>query len=264
VLFSRPVVSGHHRRRALTAVAVTLLALGLPASPAAAAPPDSYRIDGVDVASWQHPDNAPIDWRRVRAAGVEFATVKATEGSSADSSEYTNPFFRGDLNGARNAGLAVAPYHFYLGRTARTGDDQARYFIAALRAAGYTGTRRGELPPILDFEWDWKGGCPPYATVVDAKAWLGAVRAAFRRTPIIYTNRTFITGCMGSTTQLAGYPLQIAYYGQDAQPPLPPGWRDWLMWQWTASNCVDGVPTCHLTRSIFNGTTARLRSLARL
>jgi lysozyme len=244
------------------ALAVAVFTVALGAVPAAAAPPSPYQTDGVDVASWQHPNNAPIDWPRVRAAGVEFATVKATEGSPADSTEYTNPFFRGDLNGARAAGLAVAPYHFYLGRTARTGDDQARYFVAALRAAGYTGTRPGELPPILDFEWDWKGGCPPYATVADAKAWLGTVRAAFGRVPIVYTNRTFITGCMAATTQLGGYPLQIAYYGKQPQPPLPPGWRNWLMWQWTASDCVDGVPTCHLTRSVFNGDPIRLRLLA--
>jgi lysozyme len=245
----------------LTSLTAVLAVLTV-AAPASAAPPVRYQNDGVDVASWQHPNNAPIDWRRVRAAGVEFATVKATEGSPIDSTEYTNPFFRADLAGARSAGLAVAPYHFYLGRTAHTGDDQARYFVAALRAAGYTGSRPGELPPILDFEWDWKGGCPPYGTVADAKAWLGAVRAAFGRTPIVYTNRTFITGCLGGTTQLGGYPLQIAYYGTGSQPPLPPGWRTWLMWQWTASNCVDGVPTCHLTRSVFNGGAASLRSLA--
>jgi lysozyme len=252
-----------YRRQILIVVLFAILSgLTLPASPASAAPTNRTRPDGVDVASWQHPNNAAINWRQVRAAGIDFATIKATEGSPIDATAYTNPFFRADLNAARQAGLAVAPYHFYLGRTANSGGDQARYFIAALRAVGYTGRRKGDLPPILDFEWDWKGGCPPKGTVVDARAWLSRVKAAFGRTPIVYTNRTFITGCQKGSTALGGYPLQVAYYGPLAGPPLPPGWRAWLMWQWTATSCVAGVRTCHLTRSVFNGTSAGLGALA--
>jgi lysozyme len=246
----------------LAAVVATLLGAALAASPAAAAQPSRYPVDGVDVASWQHPNNAPISWTKVRKSGVEFATIKATEGSPADSTAYTNPFFRADFASARSAGLAVAPYHFYLGRTPHTGANQAAYFISVLRSVGYTGKRAGELPPILDFEWDWKGGCPRYGTVADAKAWLGAVRAAFGRTPIIYTNRTFMTGCLHGATDLGGYPLQIAYYSAASAPPLPPGWRSWLMWQWTSTDCVSGVSTCHLTRSVLNGDAARLRSIS--
>src|SRR3712207_4217398 len=140
-----------------------IAALAVP-GPAAAAPPSRYRIDGVDVASWQHPGGRAIDWEQVRDARVDFATVKATEGSPADGTGYTNPYFRADLAGARAAGLAVAPYHFYLGRTPGTGAAQADHFIAAARAAGYTGQRRGDLPPVFDLEWDWKGGCPPHVT----------------------------------------------------------------------------------------------------
>jgi lysozyme len=249
------------RQRLLTlagAVAAALFATALLADPAYAADPTGrYPVDGVDVASWQHPNGAPIDWAAVRAAGVNFATVKATEGSG-----YTNPYFRGDFTGAKARGLPVAPYHFYLGRNPNTGGAQADYFIAALRAAGYTGRHANELPPILDFEWDWKGGCPPYGSVADAKAWLDKVRAAFGRTPIIYTNRYFITGCLGGTTALGSYPLQIADYSSADRPNLPPGWSTWLMWQYTARSCVSGVPTCNLTRSVYNGGLTGLRRLA--
>src|SRR4051812_50092218 len=103
----------------------------------------------------------PIDWQRVRDARVNFATIKATEGSPADDTGYTNPYFVDDLKGARAAGLAVAPYHFYLARTADTGAEQADYFIEAVRASGYTGRRKGDLPPVFDLEWDWRGGGPP-------------------------------------------------------------------------------------------------------
>jgi lysozyme len=240
------------------AVAAVLLATTLYADPSFASDPTGrYPIDSVDVASWQHPGGAPINWAQVRAAGVNFTTVKATEGVG-----YTNPYFAGDLAGARAQGLPVAPYHFYLGRSPNTGAAQADYFVAALRAAGYTGHRPNEIAPILDFEWDWKGGCPPYGTVDDAKAWLTKVRNAFGRTPIIYTNRYFITGCMGGTTAFGGYPLQIADYSSTTQPTLPPGWTHWLLWQFTSKSCVAGIATCNLTRSVYNGGQTGLRRLA--
>ena len=249
--------------RRLIAVLSVLAAVLIP-DPALAVPPATYRVDGIDVASWQHPGGAAIDWRQVHAAGVEFATIKATEGSLADRTEYTNPYFRGDITAARNAGLAVAPYHFYLGRNPNTGGAQADYFIAAVRACGYTGSRPGDLPPILDYEWDWKGGCPPYGTVADVPAWLTKVRAAFGRTPLVYTSRAFVAGCLGGTAEVAagGNQLQVAYYGTATSPSLPAGWRHWLMWQWTASSCVGGVPTCRLTRSVFNGDQSLLAGLS--
>ena len=48
-------------------------------------------ITGVDVASYQHPGGAAIDWGQVRSAGHRFAYVKASEGTS-----YTNPYFAQD------------------------------------------------------------------------------------------------------------------------------------------------------------------------
>lgn len=247
--------------RTLLAVVPLVAALALP-SPAAAAPPSQYRVDGVDIASWQHPNGKSINWERVRDDRVDFATIKATEGSTADGTGYTNPYFVGDLRRARAAGLAVAPYHFYLGRTPRTGAAQAEHFIDAVRESGYTGQRRGDLPPVLDLEWDWKGGCPRHVTVADAKAWLNKVQAAFGRRPIIYTTRSFIETCLNDTTAFGGYPLQVADYRDEVRPDLPAGWKDWVMWQWTESDCVDGIPTCRLTRSILRGTQMQLAVLA--
>jgi len=63
---------------------------------------------GIDVATWQHPSDEPIDWAEVRQEGASFAIVKATQGDN-----YTNPWLKRDLAGARAAGLLVGAYHFY-------------------------------------------------------------------------------------------------------------------------------------------------------
>jgi lysozyme len=63
---------------------------------------------GVDVSTWQHPNNQPIDWHEVASAGYTFAIVKATQGVT-----WTNPWLTRDLDDARAAGLLVGAYHFY-------------------------------------------------------------------------------------------------------------------------------------------------------
>ncbi|MDQ0931168.1 GH25 family lysozyme [Streptomyces turgidiscabies] len=221
--------------------------------------PAGYPIDGLDTAKYQHPGGAPIDWKAVRASGVEFATVKATRGLNV-----TDAYLTADLQGARAAGLAVSPYHFYTGTAADTGGAQADRFIAAVRATGYTGQRAGDLPPVFDLERmdDGSGRCPTFGTVDDAKVWLDRVEAAFGRTPIIYTQKSFLDGCLGSTTAFARYPLQLADYRQSiTQPPLPNGSTTWAMWQYTDAAIFPGVQA-PATGDVFNGTKAELDRLA--
>ncbi|MEV4315119.1 GH25 family lysozyme [Actinocrispum sp. NPDC049592] len=221
--------------------------------------PAGYAIDGVDTAKYQHPGGAAINWTAVKASGVEFATVKATRGLNV-----TDEYLATDLPTARNAGLAVAPYHFYTGSAANTGAAQADRFIAAVKATGYTGKRAGDLPPVFDLERmdDGSGRCPPFATVTDTKAWLDKVEAAFGRRPIIYTQKSFLDACMGSTTAFAAYPLQLADYRQSiTQPPLPAGSSSWLMWQYTDVAVPDGIPA-PATADVFHGGQADLDRLA--
>ncbi|BBC33836.1 hypothetical protein SGFS_051300 [Streptomyces graminofaciens] len=221
--------------------------------------PAGYAIDGVDTAKYQHPGGAPIDWNSLRDAGVEFATVKATRGLNV-----TDEYLASDLDGARAAGLAVAPYHFYTGTAPDTGAAQADRFIEAVRATGYTGQRPGDLPPVFDLERtdDGTASCPPYATVGDVTAWLDKVEAAFGRKPIIYTQKSFLDACMGSTPALAAYPLQLADYRTSiTAPPLPNGSSTWLMWQYTASALFDGIKA-PVTADVFNGTQEDLDRLA--
>jgi lysozyme len=221
--------------------------------------PAGYPVDGVDTAKYQHPGGAPIDWKAVRTSGVEFATVKATRGTNV-----TDEYLATDLEAARTAGLAVAPYHFYTGTVANTGAAQADRFIAAVRSTGYTGKRAGDLPPIFDFERmdDGSGRCPPYGTVADAQAWLDKVQSAFGRKPIIYTQKSFLDACAGSTTAFASYPMQLADYRQSiTQPPLPDGSSTWLMWQYTDVAVAPGIPAPS-TGDVFNGTQADLEKLA--
>jgi len=187
---------------------------------------------GVDVASWQHPDGAPIDWNAVRAAGIQFAIIKATEGTS-----YTNPHFAGDRAAATAAGLVVGAYHYARpAEPVSTAVDQARHFLAA------TGQTRasGHLAPVLDIEVT--GGLDPATLAAWTRAFLQEVETQTGRTPIIYTYRSFWTDKMANTKEFAEYPFWFAIYNDQATPGwLPGGWSDWAMWQYTSTGSVPGI-----------------------
>lgn len=215
--------------RPTAAVLAALLTLGVTAGTASAS--DSTRfnsaqvIDGPDVASYQHPGGAKINWRAVAKTDKDFAIVKATEGTS-----YRNPWFWRDYTGAREAGLVRGSYHFArpgypLARTAR---HQANYFVAHLGNVNTANT----LPPALDLEST--GGLSRGALVTWAQLFLLQVRKVTGRTPLIYTYPNFWTSALGDPAALARYPLWMASYSGPADSSA-------TLWQYTSGATVNGI-----------------------
>jgi GH25 family lysozyme M1 (1,4-beta-N-acetylmuramidase) len=223
-------------RRALAWLVVTVLALG--ASAAAMAVP-AQAATGPDVASWQHPNGAPIDWGQVRAAGHDFAFVKADEGpASVGRAYYTNPYFDQDWHGAGAVGLYRGAYHYARPKLPlSTAIEDARHFISV------TGSMQGplDLPPVLDFEET--GGLPPGTVAQWARVWLSEVERLTGRAPIIYTGYYFWRDSVGGPTDFGRYPLWIANWTPAAAPtPIPSSWNMWTFWQWTATGSSPGIP----------------------
>ncbi|MFF8446935.1 GH25 family lysozyme [Streptomyces leeuwenhoekii] len=65
---------------------------------------------------------------------------------------YEDPWFARDFKAASATSLLRAPYHFFGPQSTRDGAARADHFVRTARAAGYAGTRAGELPPVLDVE----------------------------------------------------------------------------------------------------------------
>ena len=82
-------------------------------------------VQGIDVASYQHPGGAAINWGQVASAGYRFAFVKATQGTY-----YTNPYFSGDYAAVAAAGMFRAAYHF-ADPSVSSGTAQADYLLNA-------------------------------------------------------------------------------------------------------------------------------------
>ena len=218
-----------------------------------AAPP-GYTTTGIDVSSWQ----GVVNWSQVVAGGASFAYAKATEGVT-----YLNPYFDGQYNGAKGAGLYTGAYAF--GRPdAPNPVAQADFFVdhAQFVHDGRT------LPLLLDVEWPYSDGnggyvapypcwgLTPAAMVSWIRAFVNEVQARTARKVLIYTNRFWWDPCTGSDTSFGDQLLDVAHYASTPPAQLPAGWSNWTFWQYSASGTLPGA------QDVFNGSLTELANLA--
>jgi lysozyme len=206
-------------------------------------PPAAAGGLGIDVADYQHPGGAAINWPRVAAAGYKFAFIKATEGDY-----YGNPYYGADLAQAKAAGLNVAGYHFAVPNVSG-GASQAGY---AVRASGYT-TNGPTMPLALDIEYNPYGAECYGLSHAAMVSWISAFAAEVRRLtghrPTIYSTADWWNTCTGGSTAFGSDPLWVAGYGS-ASPPMPAGWANWTFWQFTSQGSVPGI-TGHVDVSYY-------------
>ncbi|MET8826173.1 lysozyme [Streptomyces sp. NPDC004610] len=206
---------------------------------------------GHDVSSHQR----EVDWRAARAKGARFVYVKASESTS-----YRNPYFRGQYDGAREAGLVRGAYHFALPDRS-SGAAQAGYFVrggGGWRADGWT------LPSALDIEGNpYDGKRPCYG--LSAARMVGWIRSfsdeverLTGRRPVIYTSARWWNACTGRSTAFAdGHALWVARYGTRSAGELPAGWSRWTFWQHDDRGGLPG------DQNLFAGSVEGLREFAR-
>ena len=201
------------------------------AQPAAATSVASSMVQGVDVASYQHPkstqypNGAPIDWSQVAGAGYQFAAVKATEGAY-----YTNPYALTDLANAKAAGLSVAAYAFAIPNgdgSSSSPVTQADYLLS------YLGAGNSTMPIMLDIEYDPNTstdhanecyGLTPAAMVSWISAFDTEIQSKTGQLPIIYTTQGWWSTCTGGSTAFGHSPIWVAAYSATTSPALPAGW----------------------------------------
>jgi len=181
---------------------------------------------GIDVSNHQ----PSIDWAKVKAAGVTFAWLKATEGKT-----YSDPTFPDHSTKARSAGIRVGAYH-YARPDNNTPAEEADHFLRTANATD-------GLRPVLDYEHDVAK--TPAQLVAWAQEWLQRVESATGVKPVFYTYPWYWEGKLGSTQAFKSYPLWLASYGpNDGQRHevrrLLPDWPI-AVHQYTSNGRVDGI-----------------------
>ncbi|MFD1703983.1 GH25 family lysozyme [Methylopila henanensis] len=208
--------------------------------------PDDHPIHGIDVAKYQ----GEIDWAGVRASGVSFAFIKATEGG-----DRVDERFEQNWASARAAGVPRGAYHFYY--FCRTGAEQAAWFIRNVP------NDPAALPPVLDMEWNHLSpSCkrrPPREEVLrEMGVFLSMVERHFGKRPTIYTSvdfhRDILVGAFPGhhfwLRSVAGHP-SLKYHVS----------RRFSFWQHTATGRIGGV-TGNVDRNVFMGDAESFRRYA--
>ncbi|WP_420037631.1 GH25 family lysozyme [Streptomyces sp. cg28] len=203
---------------------------------------------GVDVSKWQ----GGINWTAVRGAGIEFAWMKATEGTT-----YKDPTFRTNYLGARNAGVIRGAYHFARPDTSG-GAAQANFFVGN---GGAWSRDNLTLPGVLDIE----GSC--YGKTRGAmQSWIldfaNTYKARTGREAVIYTSASWWNSCTGGWSGLSTRsPLWVAHWVSAGSPRVPSGFPFWTVWQHTSTGSVRGI-SGNVDRDRLNGDRSSLLALA--
>jgi len=196
-------------------------------------------VHGIDVSRWQ----GRIDWASVRAAGTQFAFIKATEGG-----DHVDPRFSENWYGAARAGVPRGAYHFMY--WCRPAHEQAAWFRRNVP------NDPTALPPVLDLEWNGHSRtCPrkvPRETALEAiRLILREMEAHAGKRPIIYTDITFHRDVLEG--ELHDYPHWVRSVA--AEPHERYAGRQWTMWQYTTTGRVPGI-SGDVDRNAFYGTAS--------
>ena len=189
-------------------------------------------VQGVDVSVYQ----GNFNWS---GAGAEFGYARISDGTG-----YIDSTFDANWANMKSAGVLRGAYQFF--EPSENEVTQANMMVAKVGMLG-----RGDLPAMIDVEAT--GGQSPATIAAKIRHWLQIVEAGTGKRPFIYTGSYFWEGNVQDTT-FGSYPIWIAAYGPKC-PSLPPGWNNWLMWQYS-----DGNGT--LDHDVFNGSLAELKALA--
>jgi len=236
----------HLARRVLaTASALACTTLGIVA--VSATPAQAATTPGIDVSHYQ----GAINWTAVRNAGIRFAFIKATEGTS-----YLDPRFGTNYVAAYNAGVIRGAYHF--ARPAASSGAAQADFLANHGGAWSADSRT--LPAALDLE----AGCHGLSQSA-MRGWiqsfLDRYRARTGRHAVIYTTTSWWSTCTGNWSgPWSTSPLWIARWAS-SPGTLPAGAPFWSFWQYTSTGSVPGI-SGNVDRDYWNGSIDRLIALA--
>ncbi len=191
-----PQTGSSHRIRAIsgevTGPSVVFKALSQPKIPVKG--PGS-RVLGVDISRWQH-QGKPINFTVMKAAGVGFVIIKASDGMASED-RLAKPLALTDAKSAKKAGLIVGYYHRARvpqsnNISTLTKDATRQAKIAATRLSELGGYGTTTLPYVLDIE-GVDDAVKPASITAWMKVWLEVMTKKTGRTPTVYSYRTMLS-----------------------------------------------------------------------
>lgn len=184
-------------------------------------------MKGIDVSV----HNGKIDWKKVKADGIEFAMIRAGYGNVPSQKDKR---FEENYMGARGAGLKVGVYWFSYAYNTKMAEEEADVCLSILDG------RTLDMPIAFDFEYASvnyaarKGVTVTRALATEiAAVFTKKIRAAGYDS-MIYTNYDYISRYYDLTKLQDSY-LWLAVWSSN-RPTRPHS-----MWQYSAEGHVSGI-----------------------
>ncbi len=186
-----------------------------------------YPIRGVDVSHYQ----GEIDWDQLQEENIQFAYIKATEGSRSKDEQFDK-----NWQEAQGRSLRIGAYHFF--SLDSSGTDQAENFCSTVTVVD------GMLPPVVDIE--------PYGKyndveqidqekmITELNAYLKSIESFYGVRPVIYTTEKWWSMLQ---EEFNDYNLWIRDVYSKPSPSL-----DWTFWQYSNRHVLSGY--CGIERYI--------------
>ncbi len=193
-----------------------------------------YPIRGVDLSHYQ----GNIDWTVLSEQGIDFAYIKATEGSSHEDSQ-----FQKNWSEASATDLRIGAYHFFSFES--SGLTQAENYISKVCEVD------NMLPPAVDVE--------PYGQYVELasdnttvlenlRLWLQTIENYYGVKPIIYTTQAYYDTIQSHFSE---YDIWIRSVFTAPSKKI-----SWKIWQYSNRMRVDGYygDERYIDMNAFSGT----------
>ena len=193
---------------------------------------------GIDVSY----HNGDLDWSTIKAAGVDFAILRAAyRGYAEEGTLVKDRKFAEYIRGAQSYGIPVGAYIYSQAVTTKEAVQEANYILNIVR--GYS----LDLPIVFDYEFAgvktgrldsaWSSGKLNKSKMTDiALAFCDTIKNA-GYDAMVYANKTFLSKNLDhEVIENAGYDVWLAHYTTNTNYT-----GDYKIWQYTSSGKIPGI-----------------------
>lgn len=184
---------------------------------------------GIDVSTWQ----GSIDWKKVKAAGVEFAFIRLGYRGYGSGTLVLDDWFERNIKGATAAGVKVGVYFFTQAINEREAVEEASMCLQYVK--GYNLA----YPIAIDIEDAGSASARTNSLTTEQRtkiciAFCETIRNA-GYSAAVYANKYYFTSML-NTPQLEKYIIWLAHYTTATNYN-----RRYDIWQHSSTGRVDGI-----------------------
>jgi Lyzozyme M1 (1,4-beta-N-acetylmuramidase) len=194
---------------------------------------------GIDVSKWQ----GNIKWDLVKEAGIEFAMIRSTYGSS-----NIDPMFETNYKAAKENGIAVGIYHYSYATTVAKALTEVKFLLSKLQGKQF------EYPICVDIEDTSQSSLNKQQLTDIVLTYLTEIKNAGYY-PMIYANKAWFTLKLDDS-RLSDYDHWLAQWGTSITYTGEVG-----IWQYSSTGTVNGIAGLVDLDTSFVDFEARIKEL---